>query len=154
MMQHHLSLCCSFGTLTIVVFTKIDCCPDHALKTSKEELGNMMHLRKGSRRPLTIRNEQNISTCVGKLCTLTKVFDTLCVSGEGLSLLRKKYLHSQRDSNTRTRLIICSSFLSKTFSMYPMRVPSYQAYLTRETSTLFSHSFAIESQSNEIDSNV
>lgn len=38
MTQHHLNLCCSFGIPVIVVFTKVDGCPDHALATSKSEL--------------------------------------------------------------------------------------------------------------------
>lgn len=35
MTLHHLNLCCSFGIPVIVVFTKIDGCPDHAFKTCK-----------------------------------------------------------------------------------------------------------------------
>jgi len=89
MTQHHLNLCCSFGIPTIVVFTKIDGCPEHALKTSKEELGKMMRSPEVGRRPFAVRNEQDITTCVGKLHTLAPIFETSCVSGEGLSLLRK-----------------------------------------------------------------
>ena len=89
MTQHHLNLCCSFGTPTIVVFTKINDCPEHALKTSKEELGKMMYSLEVSQKPFAVRNEQDISTCVGKLHTLALIFETLCVSREVLSLLRK-----------------------------------------------------------------
>ena len=66
----------------------------------------------------------------------------------------KKKMRSQRDSNTRTRLIICLSFLSNILSMYLVWVQSYQAYLMRETSILFSRSFAIESQSNKMEFNM
>jgi len=89
MTQHHLNLCCSFGIPTIVVFTKIDGCPEHALKTSKEELGKMMRSPEVGRRPFAVRNEQDIATCVGKMHTLAPIFETSCVSGEGLGLLRK-----------------------------------------------------------------
>jgi len=89
MTQHHLNLCCSFGIPTIVVFTKIDGCPEHALKTSKEELGKMMRSPEVGRRPFNVRNEQDIATCAGKLHTLAPIFETSCVSGEGLDLLRK-----------------------------------------------------------------
>jgi GTPase len=34
MTQHHINLCSSFGIPLIIVFTKVDGCPDHALKTS------------------------------------------------------------------------------------------------------------------------
>jgi len=89
MTQHHLNLCCSFGIPTIVVFTKIDGCPEHALKTSKEELGKMMRSPEVGRRPFNVRNEQDIATCEGKLHTLAPIFETSCVSGKGLDLLRK-----------------------------------------------------------------
>lgn len=89
MTQHHLNLCCSFGIPTIVVFTKIDGCPEHALKTSKEELTKMMRSPEVNRRPFAIRNEQDIATCVGKMHTLAPIFETSCVTGEGLGLLRK-----------------------------------------------------------------
>lgn len=38
MTQHHLNLCCSFGIPVVVLFTKVDGCPEHALDTSKKEL--------------------------------------------------------------------------------------------------------------------
>ena len=38
MTQHHLNLCCSFGIPVVVLFTKVDGCPEHALETSKKEL--------------------------------------------------------------------------------------------------------------------
>lgn len=89
MTQHHLNLCCSFGIPTIVVFTKIDGCPEHALKTSKEELTKMMRSPEVGRRPFAVRNENDIATCVGKLHTLAPIIETSCVTGKGLNLLRK-----------------------------------------------------------------
>ena len=82
MTQHHFNLCCSFGIPKIVVFTKIDGCPKHALKTSNEELGKIIHSLEASRRSLAVRNEQDISTCVGKLHTLAPIFENVGVSGE------------------------------------------------------------------------
>lgn len=89
MTQHHLNLCCSFGIPTIIVFTKTDGCPDHALKNSKEELFKLLRAPDVGRRPFAIRKEQDIVTCIGKLNSLAPVIETSCVSGEGLNLLRK-----------------------------------------------------------------
>mmetsp|Transcript_13871 Transcript_13871/g.16848 ORF Transcript_13871/g.16848 Transcript_13871/m.16848 type:complete len:729 (+) Transcript_13871:221-2407(+) len=89
MTQHHLNLCCSFGIPTIVVFTKTDGCPEHALKNSKEELFKLLRAPDVGRKPFAIRKEQDITTCLGKLNTLAPVIETSCVSADGLGLLRK-----------------------------------------------------------------
>lgn len=89
MTQHHLNLCCSFGIPTIIVFTKTDGCPEHALKNSKEELFKLLRAPDVGRRPFAIRKEQDIATCTGKLNSLAPVIETSCVTGEGLNLLRK-----------------------------------------------------------------
>lgn len=67
MTQHHLNLCCSFGIPIIVVFTKIDGCPEHALATSKSELAKLLKSPEIGRRPYAIKSEQDIVTSMGKL---------------------------------------------------------------------------------------
>eukprot|EP01082_Thalassiosira_pseudonana_P013295 g12538.t1 g12538 contig6:2117387-2118684(-) len=89
MTQHHLNLCCSFGIPVIVVFTKVDGCPDHALATSKSELTKLLKSPEIGRRPFAIKTENDITTCMGKLHTLAPMIDISCVTGEGLNLLRK-----------------------------------------------------------------
>jgi len=89
MTQHHLNLCCSFGIPTIIVFTKIDGCPEHALKNSKEELNKLLRAPDVGRKPFAIRNEKDILTCMGKLHTLAPIIEISCVTGEGLDLIRK-----------------------------------------------------------------
>ena len=89
MTQHHLNLCCSFGIPTIIVFTKVDGCPEHAMKNSKEEVYKLLRAPDVARKPFAVRKEQDITTCVGKLHALAPVFDISCVTGEGLNLLRK-----------------------------------------------------------------
>mmetsp|Transcript_12301 Transcript_12301/g.18864 ORF Transcript_12301/g.18864 Transcript_12301/m.18864 type:complete len:709 (-) Transcript_12301:1353-3479(-) len=89
MTQHHLNLCCSFGIPIIVVFTKIDGCPEHALATSKSELAKLLKSPEIGRRPFAIKTEQDIITSMGKLHTLAPTIDISCVTGEGLDLLRK-----------------------------------------------------------------
>lgn len=91
MTQHHLNLCCSFGIPVIIVFTKIDGCPEHAMKNSKEEVHKLLRAPDINKRPFAVRNEQDIATCIDKLqqANLAPIIDTSCVSGEGLDLLRK-----------------------------------------------------------------
>ena len=89
MTQHHLNLCCSYGIPVIVVFTKIDGCPEHALSTSKKELTKLLKSPDIGKRPFAIKNEQDVDTCIGKLHTLAPLIDISCVNGEGLDLLRK-----------------------------------------------------------------
>jgi len=89
MTTHHLNLCCSFGIPVIVVFTKVDGCPEHALTTSKKELGKLLRSPEIGKRPFAIKTEQDIATCMGKLHALAPMIDISCVTGEGLDLLRK-----------------------------------------------------------------
>eukprot|EP00557_Chaetoceros_sp_GSL56_P001191 CAMPEP_0176491218 /NCGR_PEP_ID=MMETSP0200_2-20121128/8310_1 /TAXON_ID=947934 /ORGANISM="Chaetoceros sp., Strain GSL56" /LENGTH=728 /DNA_ID=CAMNT_0017888623 /DNA_START=96 /DNA_END=2282 /DNA_ORIENTATION=+ len=89
MTQHHLNLCCSYGIPTIIVFTKIDGCPDHAMKNSKDEVFRLLRAPDIGRKPFAVRKEQDIATCMDKLHALAPVIDISCVTGEGLNLLRK-----------------------------------------------------------------
>jgi len=89
MTLHHLNLCCSFGIPVIVVFTKMDGCPEHAFKTTKEEVMKLLRSPEVGKKPFAIRNEQDVSTCVGKLHTLAPMIETSCVTGEGIDLLQK-----------------------------------------------------------------
>ena len=89
MTQHHLNLCCSFGIPIIIVFTKVDGCPENAMKTSKEEVSKMLRSPEIGHKPFVVRNEQDIATVMGKMHTLAPIIDTSCVTGEGLDLLRK-----------------------------------------------------------------
>ena len=89
MTQHHLNLCCSFGIQIIVVFTKVDGCPEHAFKESKDEVSKLLLAPDVGKRPFAVKNEQDIATCVGKLNSLAPVIETSCVTGEGIELLQK-----------------------------------------------------------------
>jgi GTPase len=89
MTQHHLNLCCSFGIPVIIVFTKIDGCPEHAFKVSKEGVIKMLRSPEVQRTPYTVKNEQDVSMVIDKLHTLAPMIETSCVSGEGIELLQK-----------------------------------------------------------------
>ena len=89
MTRHHLNLCVSFGIHVVVVFTKIDGCPDHAFETSKTEVYKLLRARDIGKKPFEIRSEQDVATCIGKLDALAPIITTSCVSGHGIDLLQK-----------------------------------------------------------------
>jgi len=89
MTQQHLNLCCSFGIPVIVIFTKIDHCPEHAFANCKEEVSKMLRSPEVGRRPFTVRNESDITTVMDKLHSLAPMIETSCVTGEGVDLLTK-----------------------------------------------------------------
>jgi elongation factor 1-alpha len=92
MTQHHLNLCCSFGIPVIVVFMKIDGCPEHAYKSSKKEvLVKLLHAPDIGKKPFAVRNEQqDIEKCIGKLHTVVApLIETSCMTGQGIYLLQK-----------------------------------------------------------------
>lgn len=89
MTQHHLNLCCSFGIPVIIVFTKMDGCPEHAFKTSKEEVTKMLRSPEVGKKPYRVRNEEDIANVVDKLHTWAPMLETSCVTGQGVDLLQK-----------------------------------------------------------------
>jgi len=89
MTQHHLNLCCSFGIPVIVVFTKVDGCPEHAKENSRKEVFKLLRAPDIGKKPFAVQNDTDIATVMGKLHTLAPILDTSCVNGEGLNLLRK-----------------------------------------------------------------
>merc|ERR1719491_808841 len=88
MTQQHLNLCCSYGIPVVVVFTKVDGCPDHALANSRKELAKLLKSPEVGKRPFPVRTEADVATCVGKLHALAPTLDVSCVTGSGLDLLR------------------------------------------------------------------
>ena len=89
MTVHHLNLCCSFGIPVIVVFTKIDGCPEHAYKTSKEEVTKMLRSPEVNKVPFAVRDENDVAKVMDKLHALAPMIETSCVTGEGIDLLQK-----------------------------------------------------------------
>lgn len=89
MTHHHLNLCCSYGIPVIVVFTKIDGCPAHARKQSKDEVVKLLRSPDIGKRAYAIKSEEDIEKCLVNLNSLAPMFDISSVTGEGMSLLRK-----------------------------------------------------------------
>lgn len=89
MTHHHLNLCCSYGIPVIVVFTKIDGCPAHARKQSKEEVVKLLRSPDIGKRAYAIKCEEDIEKAMVNLNSLAPMFDISSVTGEGMNLLRK-----------------------------------------------------------------
>jgi len=89
MTHHHLNLCCSYGIPVIVVFTKIDGCPSHARKQSKEEVVKLLRSPDIGKRAYAIKCEDDIEKAMVNLNSLAPMFDISSVTGEGMNLLRK-----------------------------------------------------------------
>lgn len=89
MTQHHLNLCASFGIPVIVIFTKVDGCPEHAFKNSKEEVIKMLRSPEIRKKPFAVRNEEDVATVMDKLHALAPMIETSCVTGEGIDLLQQ-----------------------------------------------------------------
>jgi len=89
MTHHHLNLCVSFGIHVIIVFTKIDGCPDHAFKTSKSEVTKLLKSPDIGKKPFVIKSEADIEKVIGKMSTLAPMITTSCVTGQGIDLLQK-----------------------------------------------------------------
>ena len=64
MTHHHLNLCVSFGIHVIIIFTKVDGCPEHAFKTSKSEVCKLLRRPDIGKQPFEIRSEEDIATCL------------------------------------------------------------------------------------------
>jgi len=73
----------------IIVFTKIDGCPEHSFQNSKQEVYKLLRGADIGKKPFEIRNDENIEMCMGKFNSLAPVFTTSCVTGEGIELLKK-----------------------------------------------------------------
>jgi elongation factor 1-alpha len=89
MSQQHINLVSSYGIPFIIVFTKIDGCPEHAYKTSKAEVIKMLRSPEVGKKAFAVRNEEDVVTVMDKLHTLAPMIETSCVTGEGIDLLQK-----------------------------------------------------------------
>lgn len=113
MTHHHLNLCASFGIQIIVVFTKIDGCPDHAFKSSKEEVYKLLKAPDVGKTPFEIRSSADVDTCIlgGRMKTLAPVVTTSCVSGKGIGLLRDLLFRLPKRRKHEKKLLRSFEFL-------------------------------------------
>lgn len=87
MTMEHISLCSSVGIPIIIVMTKIDSCPEHALKRTKEEIFNILRSPGIQKKPFYVRKFEDIAIVADKTSSLSPIINVSCVSGEGMNLL-------------------------------------------------------------------
>ena len=89
MTKHHLNLCCSFHIPVVVLLTKVDGCPEHALKDTTQKVMAMLRANDVNKKPFMVRDEGDLFTCIDKLHALAPIIETSCVSSVGMDLLLK-----------------------------------------------------------------
>lgn len=87
MTRHHISLAVSFGIPIVILLTKIDNCPQHALKTSKEEIANIIRSSVVQKRPYLIKSASDVKIVEDKMHALVPILAISSVTGEGIDLV-------------------------------------------------------------------
>mmetsp|Transcript_24831 Transcript_24831/g.37106 ORF Transcript_24831/g.37106 Transcript_24831/m.37106 type:complete len:479 (-) Transcript_24831:61-1497(-) len=87
MTRHHISLAVAFGIPIIVVLTKTDSCPSHSLKSTKDEIANIVRSSGVQKRPYQIKKMADATTVMEKMHALVPIVSISSVSGDGLDLL-------------------------------------------------------------------
>lgn len=104
MTKHHLNLCCSFCIPVIVVLTKVDGCPEHALKDTTQKVMTMLRSPDVNKKPFRVRNVDDLFACVDKLHALAPIIETSCVTSEGVDLLLKALFLLPKRRNHENKL--------------------------------------------------
>lgn len=89
MTMHHLKLCASMGIPVIVVMTKVDRCPSHVFRTTKQEILRMLRSPDVGLKPYTIDSTNDIDLVKIKMTLLTPILSISCVTGQGMDILRQ-----------------------------------------------------------------
>jgi elongation factor 1-alpha len=89
MTMHHLGLCSTCGIPVVIVITKVDACPGHVLRNTKQLTHEKLRAPEVGKRPYSVRNDRDIEIVKDKMHTLAPVVEVSCVTGEGLNLIRK-----------------------------------------------------------------
>eukprot|EP01083_Nonionella_stella_P242170 844962_1 len=87
MSRHHINLAVAFGIPIIVLLTKIDSCPKHALKNTKEEITSVIRSKGVQKRPYQIKTEADVTVVMDKMHAVVPIISISSVSGDGLNLI-------------------------------------------------------------------
>lgn len=87
MTRHHIGLAVSFGIPIVIVLTKIDNCPQHVLKSSKEETANIIRSSAVQKKPWPIRNVNDVNIVTDKLHAIVPILEVSSVNGEGIEVI-------------------------------------------------------------------
>mmetsp|Transcript_15398 Transcript_15398/g.18745 ORF Transcript_15398/g.18745 Transcript_15398/m.18745 type:complete len:465 (+) Transcript_15398:175-1569(+) len=109
---HHIGISIASGIPIIIVLTKIDNCPKHALKNTKDEIANILRCPGVQKKTFQIKQASDISLIKDKMHALTPLVSISSVSGEGLHLLHdllnalpKRRCHQNKAGRTLEYLV-------------------------------------------------
>jgi len=71
----------------VIVFTKIDGCPEHMLQNTKDAINAIVRSPQVQKRSFTVRKEGDIDLINDKMHSIVPIMNVSCVTGNGLSLL-------------------------------------------------------------------
>ena len=104
MTKHHLNLCCSFHIPVVVLLTKVDVCPEHALKDTTQKVMTMLRATDVKKKPFMVRDESDLFSCIDKLHALAPIIETSCVTSVGMDLLLKTLFLLPKRRNHENKL--------------------------------------------------
>jgi len=87
MTLQHIGLASSYGIPIVIVLTKVDGCPKHVLKSTKEEINVILRSPEVQKKPFAMMKEADVDLIVNKVHAIAPVVTVSCVTGEGLDLL-------------------------------------------------------------------
>jgi len=103
MTRHHISLAVACGIPIAIVLTKVDGCPAHVLKSTKDEISAILRSPDVNKKTYQVKQEFDISIVQNKMHAITPMISISCVTGEGLDLfhmllssLPKRRRHQQK----------------------------------------------------------
>jgi elongation factor 1-alpha len=87
MTLQHISLIAAFGIPFIIVLTKTDGCPKHALKNTKDEINAILRSPEIQKKAYAIKKDTDVDMVKDKLHAIAPVVGISSVTGEGYDLL-------------------------------------------------------------------
>jgi len=87
MTLQHIGLVSACGIPIVIVLTKIDGCPKHVLKNTKEELNAIIRSAQVQKQPFIIKKEADADLVKDKMHAITPFVHVSSVTADGLSLL-------------------------------------------------------------------
>lgn len=86
MTRHHISLAVACGIPIVIVLTKVDGCPVHVLKSTKDEVSAILRSPEVKKKTHQLKQKFDISIVKNKMYAITPMISISCVTGEGLDL--------------------------------------------------------------------
>jgi GTPase len=87
MTRHHINISVACGIPIIIVLTKVDRCPAHVLKSTKDEISAIIRSPEVNKKIYQVKKDFDISIVQNKLHAITPIISISCVTGQGIDLV-------------------------------------------------------------------